>query len=189
MPLFFQGMSDDGILMDVDAAVAHLEGAGFQASQIGIVGFCFGGRVSFLTAVRRKLGAAVGFYGGGLVSARFPIFPALVGEAAHLLTPWLGLFGDQDESIPVADVEQLRETLAREANVPNEIVRYADAKHRLSLRPPPLLQRRRSQGRLEPHARVAPSFEDLARKITWSPSLGSFQPIGVSHRRIRVIPN
>ena len=128
LPLF-EGLSDDGILMDVDAAVAYLERAGFDLARIAIVGFCFGGRVTFLTAVRRRLGAAVGFYGGGLVHARFPIFPALLGESSYLQTPWLGLFGDKDESIPVADVEQLRETLARDAKVAHEIVRYPDAAH------------------------------------------------------------
>ncbi len=47
---------------------------------------------------------------------------------ASLQTPWLGLFGDQDASIPVDDVEQLREAL-RGAKVDTDIVRYADAGH------------------------------------------------------------
>ena len=74
------------------------------------------------------LGAAVGFYGGGIVTGRFPQFPPLVDEVPSLQTPWLGLFGDQDASIPVDDVEQLRVAL-REAKVDTEIVRYADAGH------------------------------------------------------------
>ena len=57
------------MLADVDATIAHLEAQGFERSRIGIVGFCFGGRVTFLVAARRALGAAVGFYGGGIVSA------------------------------------------------------------------------------------------------------------------------
>ena len=101
---------------------------GYADAQIGIVGFCFGGRVSFLVALRRALGAAVGFYGGGIVTGRFPQFPALVDEVASLQTPWLGLFGDQDGSIPVDDVEQLRAALGA-APVDTEIVRYADAGH------------------------------------------------------------
>ena len=52
MPLF-EGVTDDGILADVDATIAHLEDAGFGPEQIGIVGFCFGGRVTFLVATRR----------------------------------------------------------------------------------------------------------------------------------------
>ena len=46
---------------------------------------------------------------------RFPQFPALVDGAATLQTPWLGLFGDHDESIPVDDVEQLRDGARRRA--------------------------------------------------------------------------
>jgi carboxymethylenebutenolidase len=126
---YFQALgSDDAILADADAALAHLRAAGHADTRIGAVGFCFGGRVSFLVALRRALGACVSFYGGGIVTGRFPQFPALVTEVAALQTPWLGLFGDQDASIPVDDVEQLR-TALREATVDTEIVRYADAGH------------------------------------------------------------
>ena len=128
LPLF-EGLTDDGILRDVDAALDHLRGAGWTDDRIALVGYCFGGRVSFLVAVRRSLGAAAGFYGGGIVTARRGGFPALVGEAAALKTPWLGLFGDLDESIPVDDVEQLREALDRDASVAHEVVRYGDAGH------------------------------------------------------------
>jgi carboxymethylenebutenolidase len=125
----FVGIGDDNaILADVDVTLDYLRGLGFADRRIGIVGFCFGGRVTFLTAVNRSLGAAVGFYGGGIVTARFPQFPALVGDVTRIDTPWLGLFGDLDQSIPVEDVELLREALAT-APVPAEVVRYADAEH------------------------------------------------------------
>jgi carboxymethylenebutenolidase len=127
LPLY-EGLTDDGILMDADAAFGHLRAAGFTDAQIGTVGFCFGGRVTFLIAVERALGAAVGFYGGGIVHARFPQFPALVDRTPALKTPWLGLFGDKDKGIPVEDVESLRTALA-DASVDGEIVRYADAEH------------------------------------------------------------
>ena len=84
--------------------------------------------MTFLTAARRKLGAAVGFYGGGIVSASPLGLPALVGEAADLQTPWLGLFGDLDQGIPVDDVEVLRRALG-DADVVADIVRYGDAEH------------------------------------------------------------
>jgi carboxymethylenebutenolidase len=48
--------------------------------------------------------------------------------APQLQTPWLGLFGDLDQSIPVEDVEVLRAAAATAA-VPTEVVRYADAGH------------------------------------------------------------
>jgi carboxymethylenebutenolidase len=126
---FFKALGDDtAILDDFDGALGHLRANGFTDKQIGVVGFCFGGRVSFLVALRRALGASVGFYGGGIVKGRFPQFPALAGDAASLQTPWLGLFGDDDASIPVDDVEQLRSALTA-AKVDTEIVRYADAGH------------------------------------------------------------
>jgi len=127
MPLF-KGLTDDGTLDDVDATLAALRERGFDDSHIGIVGFCWGGRVTFLVALRRAIGAAVGFYGGGIVTGRFPQFPPLVDAAATLATPWLGLFGDLDESIPVDDVEQLRTALT-DATVDTDIVRYPNAGH------------------------------------------------------------
>ena len=107
----FEGLTDDGILADVDAALDHLRSNGIDDAQIGVVGFCFGGRVSFLVAARRRIGASVGFYGGGIVSSSRLQFPALIGESTTLQTPWLGLFGDEDHGIPVEDVEQLRDEL------------------------------------------------------------------------------
>lgn len=127
MPLF-EGVSDDGVLVDVDATIAHLGAQGFTEPKIGIVGFCFGGRVTFLVAARRAIGAAVTFYGGGIVSKGKLRFDALIGEAGTLQTPWLGLFGDADTAIPVDDVEALRTALTA-APVATEIVRYPGAEH------------------------------------------------------------
>jgi carboxymethylenebutenolidase len=127
LPLF-EGLTDDGILDDADATIAHLGTAGFTSDRIGIVGFCFGGRVSFLVSARRSLGAGIGFYGGGIAgTGRLP-FPALIDEAATMRTPWLGLFGDDDQGIPVEAVEELRRALAGAA-VDTEIVRYPGAGH------------------------------------------------------------
>jgi carboxymethylenebutenolidase len=120
-------LSPDGLEADLDAALGHLADAGFAAPRVGVVGFCMGGSVSLLAAARRALGAAVTFYGGGVAEGRFGM-PALVELAPQLQTPWLGLFGDQDQSIPVEQVEALR-TAAASASVPTEIVRYTDADH------------------------------------------------------------
>jgi carboxymethylenebutenolidase len=131
MPAIFEkfaGLDDAKVLDDLDAALGLLHQRGFDDRSIGVVGFCWGGRVSFLAAARRRLGAAVGFYGGGLVTARFPQFPALVAEAGDLKTPWLGLFGDLDQSIPVEDVETVRAALEA-APVDHDVHRYPDAGH------------------------------------------------------------
>ena len=154
LPLY-EHLDDAGILIDVDATREHLHAAGWDDHQVGIVGFCFGGRVTFLVALRRGLGAAVGFYGGGIVTARFPQFPALVDEAAGLQTPWLGLFGDRDQSIPVEDVERLRAAL-RSASVPTEIVRYPDAGHGF-------------------HCDVRDAYDETAAKDAWNRTLAWFE--------------
>jgi carboxymethylenebutenolidase len=150
----FEGLTDAGILMDVEAALSHLHDHGFHDDAIGIVGFCMGGRVTFLASLEHALGAAVGFYGGGIVSARFPQFPALLDRADELKTPWLGLFGDLDESIPVADVETLRTRLA-ELDVPTEVLRYATADHGF-------------------HCDVRPSFNAEAATDAWAQALAWF---------------
>ena len=125
----FAGLTDAGIVMDVDAALGHLVGVGFAPRSTGIVGFCMGGRVTFLVASERALGAAVGFYGGGIVAGRFTQFPPLIDRVPTLQTPWLGLFGDLDGGSPIEDVERLRADLAASAPVDAEIVRYPDADH------------------------------------------------------------
>jgi carboxymethylenebutenolidase len=86
-----------------------------------------GGSVVVLAAARHALGAAATFYGGGVTAGRFGI-PPLAELAPDLQTPWLGLFGDEDQSIPVDQVEALREA-AKKASVPTEVVRYPEAGH------------------------------------------------------------
>ena len=127
LPLF-EGLDDDALVRDVDAARAALAAAGWSDGQIGIVGFCMGGRVSLLASLALPLGAGVGFYGGGIVTGRFPQFPPFVERVPALTVPWLGLFGDLDASIPVEDVERLRAALAS-SPAETEVVRYADAGH------------------------------------------------------------
>lgn len=120
-------LTADGILADVDVALARVAAAGLAPARTGMVGFCMGGTVALLTAVRREIGAAVSFYGGGLAEGRFGFGP-LIEEAPGLQAPWLGLYGDLDHGIPVDDVERLR-TAAASSGQPTELVRYADAGH------------------------------------------------------------
>ena len=127
MPLF-EGLTDDGVLMDIDATLEHLHGAGFSDDSIGIVGFCFGGRVTFLVAARRKIGAGVGFYGGGITHNSQGMAGPLADEAGSLQTPWLGLFGDEDAMIPTDGVEDLRNQM-QQSPVATDVVRYPDAGH------------------------------------------------------------
>jgi len=123
----FAALSEQGLLNDLDATFSYLDEQGFPLRRVGVVGFCMGGTVTFLAAVRRPIGAAVTFYGGGVGEGRFG-FPALVDLGAELKAPWLGLYGDLDQGIPVADVERLKVAVTA-APVETEIVRYAEADH------------------------------------------------------------
>jgi carboxymethylenebutenolidase len=154
----FEGLTDEGLGADLDAAVAHLNADGFATDAIAIVGFCFGGRVSFLAAVRHSLGASASYYGGGIVSqGAFKAFPPLIDQVPGLQTPWIGFFGDKDRSIPVDDVEQLRGALAEHVpSLPTEIVRYADADHGF-------------------HCDERPAFDQDASTDAWSRMIAFFQ--------------
>jgi carboxymethylenebutenolidase len=120
-------LTAEGIAVDVDAALGLLAEGGLPMARTGIVGFCMGGTVATLTAASRPLGAAASFYGGGLAQNRFGA-PPLIELAPRLQTPWLGLFGDLDQGIPIDDVEAMR-AAAKDATVPTEIVRYPTAHH------------------------------------------------------------
>jgi carboxymethylenebutenolidase len=115
------------VIADMDAAIAHLDGEGIAAGEVGVVGFCMGGSIALIAAAERDVGAAVTFYGGGISAGRFGFAP-LIELAPHLKAPWLGLYGDLDHSVTVEDVERLRKAAAT-ASVPTDVVRYADAGH------------------------------------------------------------
>lgn len=112
---------------DVDAAVAYLVSEGLTLAQIGIVGFCMGGTVTFHTAVRLPLGAAVTFYGGGVAAGRMG-YESFIDEVAQLQTPWLGQFGEADRGIPVADLDVLR-VAGDKVEQEIEIIVYPEAQH------------------------------------------------------------
>jgi carboxymethylenebutenolidase len=122
-------VTDEGVLDDFDAAASYLAENGIGGTSTGVVGFCLGGRLSFMVSLRRRLGAGVTFYGGGIVQGRGPAMPSLMDLIPSLSTAWLGLFGDQDQGIPVPEVEELQTTLEAHARVETEIVRYPKAGH------------------------------------------------------------
>jgi len=124
----FQALSDKGLLDDIDATLGLIHGEGITDDSVGIVGFCVGGRLTFVAGAERALGAVSSFYGGGIVKGRSENMPSLLPAVPHMRTPWLGLFGDLDKGISVEDVEELRAAL-KDAPVETEIVRYAEAGH------------------------------------------------------------
>jgi carboxymethylenebutenolidase len=110
---------------DVAAAVAHLRSqAGVEA--VFTIGFCFGGRHSWLSAAGgHGLAGAIGFYGstGPRNGEDGPI-----QRAAELRAPILALMGGADQAISAADVAAFDSALA-EAGVEHEVVSYDGAPH------------------------------------------------------------
>jgi carboxymethylenebutenolidase len=120
-------LTPEGILADVDVALAYIQDAGLPLDATGIVGFCAGGTIAFAVATQRPIGAAVTYYGGGITEPRLG-FPPMAEAAPALTVPWLGLYGDLDQSIPTDQVDLLADAAAQ-AEVNTEVIRYADAGH------------------------------------------------------------
>lgn len=121
---------DRQVMSDIDATIAWAIGTGkCDPSRIGITGFCWGGRITWLYAAHNpRLRAAVAWYGrlAGAPSALQPAHP--VDLAQTIAVPVLGLYGGRDEGIPLSTVESMREALKR-ARAPCEIHVYPDAPH------------------------------------------------------------
>jgi carboxymethylenebutenolidase len=124
---YMANLNKDGLTNDLKATTDFLATLEYRAANVGIVGYCMGGTVSFYAATTGDVGAATSFYGGGVATGRFGLAP-LVELAADLRCPWLGLYGDLDSGIPVDQVEALRAAAATSA-FPTDIVRYPDAEH------------------------------------------------------------
>jgi carboxymethylenebutenolidase len=124
---FMANLTKRGLTNDLNATTDFLATLGFHAPNIAAVGFCMGGTVSFFAATLGSVGAAASFYGGGVATGRFGIAP-LIELAADLKCPWLGLYGDLDQSIPVEQVEALR-AATDAVPVATQIVRYPEGKH------------------------------------------------------------
>jgi carboxymethylenebutenolidase len=94
-----------------------------NSSRIASLGWCFGGGQSLQLALNTEPGfplAATALYYGNLVTDQ--------EELSKIKRPVLGIFGDQDQSIPVAQVRQFEESL-NASSVPNEIYVYDGVGH------------------------------------------------------------
>lgn len=119
----FRRSLDDRQLVDsMEAALAYLrEQPGVNVARVGIMGFCMGGYYALLEATNNpSLAACVDFYGGGM--------DRIFDRVRELLVPLLGLFGEEDQSIPVEQVRELERVL-QAAGVPFEIHIYPGAGH------------------------------------------------------------
>ncbi|MFM7675292.1 MAG: dienelactone hydrolase family protein [Synechococcus sp.] len=121
---------DAQVMADLDATVAWAarQGGGDPA-KLGITGFCWGGRITWLYAAHSPtLRAGVAWYGRlvGGATAQQPSYP--LDLAARLNAPVLGLYGGQDDGIPLESVERMQVAL-KQAGSPSRIVVFPEAPH------------------------------------------------------------
>jgi carboxymethylenebutenolidase len=114
-----------GVQVDVAACVAHLRASGCDA--IFTVGFCFGGRNSWLAAAAgHDLAGAIGFYGRPGPGNDGTLGPSQ--RAVEMTAPILALQAGDDPGISVEDSEAFGEALTA-AGVEHEVVIYPGAPH------------------------------------------------------------
>ena len=122
---------DSNIINDVNATMAHLRGNKLvDSKRVAILGFCMGGRVSYLAACEvPAIRAAVPFYGGGIAGQQFaPGAAAPVSLTAKMRAAIQLHFGENDSYIPPSAVEEIRQALVREKK-DHEIHVYKGAGH------------------------------------------------------------
>ncbi len=105
---------------EIGQAISFLLDQDYVAGdQVGVVGFCMGGGLTLQTArVYDTVGAAVAFYGQ-------PLAPE---QASEIQAPVLGLYGSEDNGIPVENVRAMGDAL-EEAGIEHEIQIYDGAGH------------------------------------------------------------
>ncbi|WP_051257123.1 dienelactone hydrolase family protein [Brevundimonas aveniformis] len=120
------------VMGDTGAAVQWLESQSWaDVSRAGITGFCWGGTVVWMACAAHDFKAGAAFYGRLVAPAqnaeegrRWP-----VDIAANLRCPVLGFYGEVDQGIPLATVEQMRAALASAGKEDCQITVYPGADH------------------------------------------------------------
>ena len=154
---------DAQVLGDLDATVRWAGAHGGDLARVGITGFCWGGRITWLYAAHGPVKAGVAWYGrlAGEASALTPRHPLDV--AAALKAPVLGLYGEKDSGIPLDTVDKMKEALRKgsAAAQASEFVVYPDAPHAF-------------------HADYRPSFRKDAAEDGWKRALAWLRQHGVA---------
>jgi carboxymethylenebutenolidase len=154
---------DEQVLGDLDATVAWALTQGADPKKLGVTGFCWGGRMTWLyTAHNPKVKAAVAWYGRlvGEASNLNPRHP--LDLAALLHAPVLGLYGGDDSGIPQDSIDKMKLALAAAPAVAkaSEFVVYPDTPHAF-------------------HADYRPSYRKAAADDGWKRCLAWFKQHGV----------
>ena len=142
---------DAQVMSDLDACVDWAAAHGGDVGRLGITGFCWGGRATWLyCAHSAAVKAGVAWY-GRLAGARTALQPAApIDVAKELQAPVLGLYGGADTGIPLETVEQMKVALAagRDASRQSTFVVYPKAQHAF-------------------HADYRPSYDRAAAEDGW----------------------
>ncbi len=109
------GVPDERLVGDVAGAAAALKALDSSNGRVGTIGYCSGGRQSFLAACSLPLDAAVDCYGAFIVGIPPEGMPLRVGPIVHLTEqlscPLLGLFGSEDQFPSPEQVGELEQAL------------------------------------------------------------------------------
>jgi carboxymethylenebutenolidase len=155
---------DAQVMGDLDASVAWARGQGADTSRLGVTGFCWGGRITWLYAAHNPgVTAGVAWY-GRLVGQANPLQPRHPVElAGELKAPVLGLYGGADSGIPLDTVERMKTALAAgsAAAKRSQFHVYPDAPHAF-------------------HADYRPSFREAAARDGWQRCQAWFREHGVA---------
>ncbi len=173
-------MPDAQCIGDVAGAMKYLRSLPYSSGKIGVIGYCSGGRQSYIVACNLPFDAAVDCYGGRVVAApdeltdRQPVSP--IDMTPNLSCPLLGLFGADDGNPSPEMMAQIEEALKANGKE-YEFHTYEGAGPRVLHRRPPELQRRRRDrrlaedlGLLRQAPRVTPRTEPASpnQRIRWS---------------------
>jgi carboxymethylenebutenolidase len=111
------GVPDEQLVGDVAGAADYLRALPASNGKVGVIGYCSGGRQSFLAACSIQLEAAVDCYGACVVNAPPEGMPLkvkpVVGLAGDLSCPLLGLFGAEDQHPSPDQTEEMDKELTR----------------------------------------------------------------------------
>ncbi len=126
------GVPDDRLVGDVAGAAEFLRALSGSNGRVGVIGYCSGGRQSFLAACSLPLDAAVDCYGAFIISPVPEGLPLkaqpIVGLANDLSCPLLGLFGAEDKNPTPEETAELSRVLD-DLGKPHEFHTYDGAGH------------------------------------------------------------
>lgn len=122
-----QRVVDSKAMEDVGAAIAHLKSqSNVKSASLGVIGYCMGGRLTYLTAAHHKndIKCAVPYYGGGIPMGN----PSPLSRTGEIRCPMYLFFGAKDQLIPMDHVNQIKAELTAK-NVRFQMQVYPDAGH------------------------------------------------------------